>query len=172
MNHRSESRVREIRLHGSEGGEVQDNGPSLPLSLSRWAGSKVRNQVFLTPFHHPSLALPRLHPSVHRIPVKLSLRGGRSGCFATAMQAVTSISMLSRRRATGGWGWFPSVSPGLAKRSLQTGIATPFKVHRVPATPEAARWLFAAARKWPCSSTSSNRSDRRLEMPDSSIVTP
>jgi hypothetical protein len=33
VNHRSESRVREIRLHGSEGGEAQYNGPSLPLSL-------------------------------------------------------------------------------------------------------------------------------------------
>ena len=32
--------------------------------------------------------------------------------------------------------------------------------------------LRAAARKFPCSSTSSNRSERRREMPDSSIVTP
>ena len=33
-NNRLESRMREIRQSGSVGGEVQINGPSLPLSLS------------------------------------------------------------------------------------------------------------------------------------------
>jgi hypothetical protein len=32
VNHQPESRVREIRSHGSEGGEAETNRPFLPLS--------------------------------------------------------------------------------------------------------------------------------------------
>jgi hypothetical protein len=35
VNHRLESRVREIRLHGSEGGGAEFNRLFLPLSLLR-----------------------------------------------------------------------------------------------------------------------------------------
>ncbi len=59
--------MREIRPSGSEGGEAQTNGPSLPLSprSSRRAGTqRVEEGSSVRSFHRetPSLGAPQLQP--------------------------------------------------------------------------------------------------------------
>jgi hypothetical protein len=60
------------------------------------ADSEGRLPVFLSPFHHPSLALPSLHPSVLRIPENFNAIGRKPNGIE-----VLNITAKKRARRTG-----------------------------------------------------------------------
>gem|GEM_PF-6274509 len=51
-----------------------------PNEISERTSAEVSEYSGLTTFHHPSLALPGLHPSVHRIPENFNAIGRTTLC--------------------------------------------------------------------------------------------